>query len=90
MSTTQQIFESLKDVLLNKFNVPDNLIQPQTTFADLGLDSLTLMEFIFEAEDTFRVRIPEDKLNADLSQITLASVCQAIETIQSSSLASPT
>jgi len=48
------------------------------------------MEFIFEAEDTFRVRIPEDKLNADLSQITLASVCQAIETIQSSSLASPT
>ena len=90
MSKSQQIFESLQDVLLKKFNVPDNLIQPQSTLVELGLDSLTLMEFIFEAEDTFHLRIPEDRLNEDLSKITLTDVCQAIENIQSAAQASLT
>jgi acyl carrier protein len=90
MSKSQQIFESLQEVLLKKFNVPDNLIQPQSTLVELGLDSLTLMEFIFEAEDTFHLRIPEDRLNEDLSKITLTDVCKAIENIQSAAQASLT
>jgi acyl carrier protein len=86
MSTSQQIFDSLNDVLSKKFDVEKNLIKPEASLVDLGLDSLTLMEFIFEAEDTFHLRIPEDRLSEDLSKITLADVCEAIETIQASKL----
>jgi acyl carrier protein len=82
MRNAQHIFDSLSHVLSKKFDVEITLIKPEASLVDLGLDSLTLMEFIFEAEDTFHLRIPEDRLSEDLSKVTLADVCQAIETIQ--------
>jgi acyl carrier protein len=81
MHNAQQIFDNLREVLSKKFDVELSLIKPEASLIDLGLDSLTLMEFIFEAEDTFHLRIPEDRLSEDLSKVTLADVCQAIETI---------
>jgi acyl carrier protein len=82
MHNSQQIFDSLRDVLTKKFDVEPALIKPEASLVGLGLDSLTLMEFIFEAEDTFHLRIPEERLSEDLSRVTLSDVCQAIETIQ--------
>jgi len=41
------------------------------------------MEFIFEAEDTFHLRIPEDKLNQDFSMVSLKDISSLILNIQS-------
>jgi len=74
MNEVQQIFDTLRKILEDKFDVAENLIKPETTLVELGLDSLTLMEFIFEAEDTFHLRIPEDKLNQDFSMVSLQDI----------------
>jgi len=83
MNEVQKIFNTLQKVLESKFDVGEDLIKPETTLVELGFDSLTLMEFIFEAEDTFHLRIPEDKLNQDFSMVSLKDISSLILNIQS-------
>lgn len=78
------IFDTLKSLLIHQFQVDEALIQPEATLAGLGLDSLTMMEFIFAAEDAFKLRIPEDRLGEAVSAITLQTVCDTIAAHQSS------
>ena len=72
-------FETLKKILVDQYQVDVQLITPESTFSNLNLDSLTLMEFIFSAEDAFNLRIPEGRLGEDLSQITLQKICVEID-----------
>ncbi|NBO58548.1 MAG: acyl carrier protein [Chitinophagia bacterium] len=66
-------------LLINQFGVDAQIIEPGVAVADMGLDSLTLMEFIFAAEDAFSLRIPEDKLNPQQANLTLGAICQVID-----------
>jgi acyl carrier protein len=72
-------FDILKDLLINQFGVDAQIIEPGVAVADMGLDSLTLMEFIFAAEDAFSLRIPEDQLNPQQANLTLGAICQVID-----------
>ena len=51
-------FNSIATILQTEFRLPVAQIQPQTALADLGLDSLALMEFVFAVEGTMSVRTP--------------------------------
>ena len=79
MTSQEDSFDVLKNLLINKFGVDANIVSLDTAISELGLDSLTLMEFIFAAEDAFNIRIPEEKLNPNDSAITLNDVCKAID-----------
>ena len=72
-------FDQLKDLLIERFDTPADRVTPNSIVTDLGLDSLTLMEFIFAAEDHFALRLPEDKLDPRQSGLTLGEVAQAID-----------
>ena len=72
-------FDILKDLLINQFGVDAQIIEPGVAVADMGLDSLTLMEFIFAAEDHFGLRIPEEKFDPRQAGLTLCQVAAAIE-----------
>jgi acyl carrier protein len=72
-------FNALKEILTQRFDVPSEQIQPETVITELGLDSLTLMEFIFAAEDHFGLRIPEEKFDPRQAGLTLCQVAAAIE-----------
>ncbi|NBS75601.1 MAG: acyl carrier protein [Betaproteobacteria bacterium] len=78
----QDTFEILRNLLITQFKLDQEIVKPESTLMDLGLDSLTLMEFIFAAEDAFSLRIPEEKLNDNLSGLTLGDVCKAIDSIK--------
>lgn len=75
-------FETLAQMLIDQYQVSGDLIREETVVTDLGLDSLTLMEFIFDAEDKFSLRIPEDKLNPYQAGLTLGEVCKVIDILQ--------
>jgi acyl carrier protein len=79
MNPPNASFDILKDLLINQFGVDAQIIEPGVAVADMGLDSLTLMEFIFAAEDAFSLRIPEDKLNPQQANLTLGAICQVID-----------
>ena len=66
------LFPRAAEILEKKFGVDPARIQPETTLEQLGLDSLALMEFVFEVEDRFEVRIPQEKLDPRQAGVTLA------------------
>ena len=77
-------FNAVVDVLNTKFDVPREKVQPQAELQSLGLDSLSLMEFVFAIEDHFSLRIPEDRLDPRQAQLTVADLCRALEECQAS------
>jgi len=57
--------------------VPPEEIRPETTFDELGFDSLDGLNLIFELEEEFDLVIPDDKAQS------MRSVSQVIEGIES-------
>lgn len=75
LSTT---FDAVRGVLQSQFDLDPDRLEPATPLADLGLDSLSLMEFVFAIEDRFSLRIPEERLDPRQADLTLADLCRAI------------
>jgi acyl carrier protein len=57
MTTT---LETVREILAKKYSLPLESIQPQATLESLKLDSLDLVETLFEVEDEFHIRVPQD------------------------------
>ena len=74
-----ELFDDIVRILRDKFQVDAADLRPDTTLESLGLDSLTLMEFVFAVEDQYSVRVPEDKLDPRQSGITLAHLVQLLD-----------
>ena len=79
-----ETYTVLSSLLVDKFSVDPTKVSREATFLDLGLDSLTLMEFVFAAEDAFSIRIPEDQIDPNLAGLTLDDICQVIEKMKQS------
>ena len=52
--------ETLEAILVEKFSVPRENIRLEAPLSELGLDSLDLIEVLFEVEETFNIRVPQD------------------------------
>ena len=50
----------LADLLSEKYDVDPAVVAPEATLAGLGLDSLTIVEMLFDIEDEFGIEIPEE------------------------------
>ena len=74
-----QIFETIAEVLGKQFDVEAVRIRADATLDSLGLDSLSLMEFVFAVEDRFLVRVPEDRLDPRQAGITLERLANVLE-----------
>jgi acyl carrier protein len=72
-------FEVVAEVLQQQFHVEPEKIAPERSLQALGLDSLSLMEFVFAIEDRFELRIPEERLDPRQSQLTLTDLCAALD-----------
>jgi len=78
----RESFITIISLLKQKFNTPANNITEETELTELGLDSLTLMEFVFAVEDKFNIRIPEEKLDPRNEGINLGQVCDVIDELK--------
>ena len=52
----------MAEVLSEKYDVPREAISPEATLTELGLDSLTIVELLFDVEDEFEIEVPEDRV----------------------------
>ncbi len=57
MTTT---LETVREILAKKYSLPRESIRPEATLESLKLDSLDLVETLFEVEDEFHIRVPQD------------------------------
>ncbi|HZR02296.1 MAG TPA: phosphopantetheine-binding protein [Burkholderiales bacterium] len=54
-------YEDIKELLVTKFEVKPELIEPGATLADLGLDSLSTAELIFDIAEKYDLDIPDNR-----------------------------
>lgn len=63
------------DLLVEKYGVERDLVKPDATFSELGLDSLAVAELVFDIEDLLGIEIEAD----DVDFTTLG---EALDTVQ--------
>lgn len=56
-------FETLQEIIAKKFDKPLNEITPDATFESLAIDSLDTFDIIFDAEEKFGIKVPNDEVD---------------------------
>ncbi len=57
-------FEQIKKILVEQLDLDEDIVTPETTIEDLGVDSLDLVEAVMTIEDTFNVKIEDTDLES--------------------------
>jgi len=65
MSTT---LERLKQLFIAKFDFNIEELKPTATLEYLGLDSLDMVEFMFDIENEFNIKIPDQEFKVTTIQ----------------------
>ncbi len=71
MSTT---LERLKKLFVAKFDFNVEELQPTTSIELLGIDSLDMIEFMFEIENEFNIKIPDREFKVTTIQEMVEAV----------------
>lgn len=59
-NTTLDSIEFARDFLRKRAGVDPDKISADATLADIGVDSMTLLELVFEIEEKFDIAFPQD------------------------------
>ena len=63
MSTKEEITARVKEIFKKTLKIEPEKLEPNTVLKDdLNLDSLDMIEVVYEIEDEFDVQIPEDRI----------------------------
>ncbi len=54
-------FAYLQEVLTDKYDVKPDAIRPDATLEELGLDSLSVAELLFDVGEKFGIDVPDDR-----------------------------
>jgi acyl carrier protein len=52
--------EQLREILQRRIGTPPDQINPDSKLTEIGVDSLLLLDLMFEMEDKFGVKLPND------------------------------
>jgi len=72
-----KILETVQQIIAKKYSLPIESITPEATLESLNLDSLDLVETLFEVEDELHIRIPQDG-SVDIKITTVQDVVDII------------
>jgi acyl carrier protein len=70
--------KELQDLIQEKYGLDASQVDPQASLRASGVDSLALVEFIFDVEDLMGISVPDDNPNID----TLADLAAAIDRVR--------
>ena len=76
--------DRLKKLFIDKFDFNVEELKTTTTLEHLGLDSLDKIEFMFDIEDEFRIKIPDQEFKVT----TIQDMVDAIDRFVSEQLSS--
>jgi len=78
-------YERLREILLKDYDVPADKLTPTAVLEDLGIDSLGVLELMFNIEDEFKIDVPSEI--ADLN--TIADTVKYIDQLVAAQVGSP-
>ena len=70
------LFEKVKTIICDYFELDEDEVTPGTTFAEIGADSLDMVDIAMDIEDNFSVEVTEEALEGFL---TVADVVNYLE-----------
>ena len=73
--TKDQLRATLIEMISEEFSIPVEKLTPEATMESLGIDSLSLIDFIFDIEDKLKLNMPDSRTPLK----TLADVFAEIE-----------
>ena len=56
------VLHDIRELLVEKFDVKRELVTPEATLQDLGLDSLSIAELVFDLAEKYDIDIPDDNV----------------------------
>ncbi|MCP4081116.1 MAG: acyl carrier protein [Planctomycetaceae bacterium] len=66
MPTKDEVFEKVREALVDALGVDDDEVTPQATMVgDLGAESIDFLDIVFKLEKGFDIQIPRDELFPD-------------------------
>ena len=78
----EEISTVLAKMIADKMGIDVTTITPSSNLTELGLDSLDTFDVIFNAEDHFKIKVPNDQVNIEALQDVTALVHKLILTQQ--------
>ena len=72
------IFEKISRIIAENADINPEIISPETTINELGLDSIDLVDLVMEIEDSFGVSIPDEEFE---NIRTVSDITDLIENI---------
>ncbi len=55
-------FDTLKEIIVDKFEMDPATVTPEATFETLEIDSLDTFDIIFSAEEKFGIKVPNEQV----------------------------
>lgn len=74
MTTT---LDKVREILASKYSLSIDSIKAESTLESLKLDSLDLIETLFDVEDVFHIRVPQDRKDS----VVIATVQDIVDVI---------
>jgi len=71
--------ERVRRLLAGYLKIPPETIGEDSKLDELGLDSLGGLELVFEIEEEFRIKVPDEKIPEFR---TVRAVCEGIEALR--------
>jgi acyl carrier protein len=60
-SANSELREKLKQMIAEEFTIPIEKLTPEATMESLGIDSLALIDFMFNVEDKLGIEMPDSR-----------------------------
>jgi acyl carrier protein len=67
-SSLDEISHALAKMIADKMEIDVATIKPSSNLTELGLDSLDTFDLIFNAEDHFKIKVPNDQVKIETLQ----------------------
>ena len=78
--------KELQDLIQQKYGLDASALDPHASMRASGVDSLALVEFLFDVEDRYGISIPGDDPHLD----TLAELAQIVDQLRAAQAATAT
>lgn len=71
------LFEKIKAIICDYFELDEDEVTPETTFSEIGADSLDMVDLAMSLEDDFNVEVTDETLETFVSVADVVKFLEA-------------